>query len=992
LPSYYALNGDLTLLPQVRRYSGGAPDYGYYYPTVDYTVGTVDLLSGSITVEPGTVIAVCNEQISGEYYPYAGFELYDGTSFISHGTPALPITFTATKLVQESPSAYWTWVAWAGLYPPPSVIQTFVPESVPYDALPAPILDCRFCNFYLPIEDCHICSDGYPYGSPSVSLNLQDCAVHGGQIQLLSQYYYNSDYTYPLATATWQNTLFDHVMIDLEPTSYVSYFQGGSFEYIDVDFSFMANNNLFLEDWMEPLVIFPTPGASGGNWTFRDNLFDSVPFVQMSAEPLDYYNNAYWQLPASIVQWWNSESSFTFAGTLSATTTGDGTTDGSGDLTLTAPPQYQSGPFGNYYLPPTTQLHQAGSRTGDAAGLCQYTTRPDQTKEQIGQTIDIGLHYVAAGVNNMPMDTDGDGVPDYVEDSSGTGATGAAALALGETDYTAAMTDGMTPDALSTVYDDVDLSGDGLVGRIKKALGISPLDTSNPFTLTQVASGQQPGIASFAIPINYNLLSSVASLNLNLDGYDVALEDFTAASDGSTLLNWNTLYEPPGQHLLQAQITLNMAGDETVVVCGLGPLSTFYSGNVMQFFESDTMFDGTGAFLDAQLPEMNAAYKIDLYDPSTTPPTLLQEIANTTSTGMIQEQWDLTCSDGTTVFNGDTFSASFSVQLGSGRSGTAQKTQSRIATTEQGNNFDFVYFYTPSDSSMINNFSNPNGVVYIGMNGVVDTLLTPWVAGGDAFNNYDSAFDTYDNQYWPDYIGYPGYISTQATINSYLFPDLASGPTRNFYCYSHGSPTLLANFGSTVTMRTSDVNALLNNHWSRSDLKAMNPFRFVYLDACSTAATWGWRRAFGIFPLDFPGEERSKIGPQAFVGYSTVHSGWLNGNPKAPGLEQLEWAMAYTDTLNDFYWQWMSDDSLKACLDYACTQQWNDAPLPVPQNKNVQIAGFDWLLNQAYQYNNVAVFTSPLYVIGHSGLTRDGVKITDDLAPAYTKPASTGRN
>ena len=99
----------------------------------------------------------------------------------------------------------------------------------------------------------------------------------------------------------------------------------------------------------------------------------------------------------------------------------------------------------------------------------------------------------------------------------------------------------------------------------------------------------------------------------------------------------------------------------------------FYSSNVMQFFESDTMFDDTGAYLDAQLPEPDANYTIQLYDPSTTPATLIKTITGSTSSGMIQENWDLTYDDGTTLFTNDTVNAVFNVNLLDPASAQAQK-------------------------------------------------------------------------------------------------------------------------------------------------------------------------------------------------------------------------------------------------------------------------------------------------------------------------------
>ncbi len=74
-------------------------------------------------------------------------------------------------------------------------------------------------------------------------------------------------------------------------------------------------------------------------------------------------------------------------------------------------------------------LINAGSRNATNAGLYHYTVLTSQVKET-NTTVDIGFHYVATDANGVPIDTDGDGVPDYLEDRNGNGT-----LDSGETDW-----------------------------------------------------------------------------------------------------------------------------------------------------------------------------------------------------------------------------------------------------------------------------------------------------------------------------------------------------------------------------------------------------------------------------------------------------------------------------------------------------------------------------------------------------------------------------
>jgi hypothetical protein len=95
---------------------------------------------------------------------------------------------------------------------------------------------------------------------------------------------------------------------------------------------------------------------------------------------------------------------------------------GGNDL-VTANFNWQTSWLGNYYLPTNSPLINAGSTTADMVGLYHFTTQTNQIKET-NSVVDIGYHYVALNPQFStinPVDTDGDGTPDYLEDVNGNG-------------------------------------------------------------------------------------------------------------------------------------------------------------------------------------------------------------------------------------------------------------------------------------------------------------------------------------------------------------------------------------------------------------------------------------------------------------------------------------------------------------------------------------------------------------------------------------------
>ncbi len=81
---------------------------------------------------------------------------------------------------------------------------------------------------------------------------------------------------------------------------------------------------------------------------------------------------------------------------------------------------WQGGSLGNYYLPTNSPVIDKGNTNANLLGLYQFTTQTNQMKET-NSIVDMGYHYVSTDANGNPLDSNGDGIPDYLEDANGDG-------------------------------------------------------------------------------------------------------------------------------------------------------------------------------------------------------------------------------------------------------------------------------------------------------------------------------------------------------------------------------------------------------------------------------------------------------------------------------------------------------------------------------------------------------------------------------------------
>ncbi|HEY3760660.1 MAG TPA: hypothetical protein VGN23_02830 [Verrucomicrobiae bacterium] len=148
----------------------------------------------------------------------------------------------------------------------------------------------------------------------------------------------------------------------------------------------MLCNNLFVAGELI-LAHFQT-----GNYAFQNNLLDQTAVTTVASS-----NNAYVTTNYGVV------------------------TPENNDVILSNSPAFEAGILGQYYYPTNlTNLIFKGSELASAVGLYHYTMTTNNAIEGTN-IVSIGFHFVACGANGLPLDANGDGIPDYLEDINGNG-------------------------------------------------------------------------------------------------------------------------------------------------------------------------------------------------------------------------------------------------------------------------------------------------------------------------------------------------------------------------------------------------------------------------------------------------------------------------------------------------------------------------------------------------------------------------------------------
>jgi hypothetical protein len=171
-------------------------------------------------------------------------------------------------------------------------------------------------------------------------------------------------------------------------------------------------------------------------------------------------------------------------------------------------------------------------------------------------------------------------------------------------------------------------------------------------TLRQIITGKEPDMATFELPMSYDALTNIGRLKLLCDadprenyGNEPEAQECERATNGNCRLVWDTTYDPPGKHFLQARLSIqnrpgrwprrNYDPGETTLK---GPLFAFVSTNVIQFFPLSNVLTEKGAFFQIKLAQPVGSYSLKLTSATGEP---IRTITGSTTNGIVEVHWDL---------------------------------------------------------------------------------------------------------------------------------------------------------------------------------------------------------------------------------------------------------------------------------------------------------------------------------------------------------------
>jgi len=390
-------------------------DLGFGYDPLDYAFGGTTA-NANITFRAGAVAGWFRTS-SGWQSAGHGLTLGDLQILTFAGEPDLPVYWARCNLVQEGCNGLWGYG-----YGPGSITGRAYP-----DFANAPVVNARFAKFPMLHYEGNVFRDDSGY----LIVRANDCGFRAGSSGgyasafaftncLFERFYFGTDWH---TTASDQcdvafvNCTFNGGTVDLRRTHSECGICG-----LSTCFGLDCGNSCCLApcycsecghtccDCEGPCDCQAcsynhsaqcdcgTASPAMVRWIIKDCAFDRTAFNFS-----DYANG-----DSSVTDF--SNNAFITGQTV--------TTPQGSDNVVVQDFNWQAGSFGKYYLPTDSPLINEGYTAAGILGMAQYTSQVNNSAEGTSM-VDIGRLYIAANAGGQPLDIDGDGIPNYIEDANG---------------------------------------------------------------------------------------------------------------------------------------------------------------------------------------------------------------------------------------------------------------------------------------------------------------------------------------------------------------------------------------------------------------------------------------------------------------------------------------------------------------------------------------------------------------------------------------------
>jgi len=296
------------------------------------------------------------------YYDDLGIWLQDSGQLVSQGAPNYRNYLVYYNMVQEEPAALWS-VSNA-------IAQVMPIAPLPYSTNNKPSIYMRLTTIVAPQGQTNLWNTT-DTNQVIASLALRDCEIYGAGANWLMRESNNT----PIVGLT--NNVFYRVPFAITNNAIITCY-----------------NNLF----------YGTTNANAFN-VFIRHLSGTSPNTNE--------NNVFDGVTASLDGVIVGHCAYLNGGT-------DASIRGSDIVTNLT---WQAGPLGAYYQATNSPILTNGYSTANWLDLYHYTVLTNEAVEGTNVT-SRGYHYIALGANGLPLDTSGDGVPDYLADVNGNNSGG----------------------------------------------------------------------------------------------------------------------------------------------------------------------------------------------------------------------------------------------------------------------------------------------------------------------------------------------------------------------------------------------------------------------------------------------------------------------------------------------------------------------------------------------------------------------------------------